>query len=181
MKILGREINGEKLVGELEARLRARGLLPTAGEVASRPEGSPHRVDPLAYNLAKLDEHADSTRGMPLHTHRSGLGRAVLLAKWAFRKTGQIFINEALARQRVFNGHVRDSYAQLSAEVIRMREELTRIRNTSSMGQRRARPAGESIARLSAELARLRTEVDALREASTASPAKPAPRRSKGR
>ena len=66
---------------------------------------------------------------MPIATHRGGLsGQAVLLAKWAFRKTCQIFINEALARQRQFNGHVRDSYAQLSAEVLRLRSEVDALR-----------------------------------------------------
>ena len=51
-------------------------------------------------------------------------GQVVLLAKWAFRKTCQVLINETLARQRVFNGHVRDSYAQLSAELMRLRERV---------------------------------------------------------
>jgi hypothetical protein len=54
-------------------------------------------------------------------------GRALVLAKWAFRRTCQVFINEALARQRLFNGHVRDSYAQLSAEVLKLREELEAV------------------------------------------------------
>jgi hypothetical protein len=39
-----------------------------------------------------------------------------------------VFINEALGRQRVFNGHVRDSYAQLAAEVIRLRGEVEALR-----------------------------------------------------
>ena len=79
-------------------------------------------------NLRALEEHADATRGMPLHTHRGGAGQAVLLAKWVFRSTCQVFINEALGRQRVFNGHVRDSYAQLSAEVIELRREVEALR-----------------------------------------------------
>jgi hypothetical protein len=39
-----------------------------------------------------------------------------------------VLINETLSRQRVFNGHVRDSYAQLSAEVLRLRREVEELR-----------------------------------------------------
>jgi hypothetical protein len=86
------------------------------------------RVDPLSFYLQALEENADATRSLPLHTHRGGAGQLVLVAKWAFRKTCQVFINETLGRQRVFNGHVRDSYAQLSAEVIRLRGEVEALR-----------------------------------------------------
>jgi hypothetical protein len=43
-----------------------------------------------------------------------------------------VFINEALARQRIFNGHVRDSYAQLSAEVLRLRAEVDALRKKAA-------------------------------------------------
>lgn len=128
MKLLGKDISSKELLGELEQRLRARGLLPTDAPL-SGPGDDPvePRVDPLPFNLSALEEHADPTRPLPLHTHRGGMGQAVVLAKWAFRKTCQVFINEALARQRLFNGHVRDSYAQLSAEVERLRAEVKRL------------------------------------------------------
>lgn len=124
MKLLGRNFDASELLTEIERRLRARGL--SAEPAPSAPiDGVEPPVDPLSFNLTALEEHADSTRPLPLHTHRGGLtGRALLLAKWAFRQTCQIFINEALARQRLFNGHVRDSYAQLSAEVLKLRKEL---------------------------------------------------------
>lgn len=123
MKLLGKDISGEKLVSELMSRLQSRGLQdPADGPI--RFDGLEARVDPMAFNLEALSEHADPTRPLPLETHRAGLGRAVLLAKWVFRAGGQLFINEALSRQKRFNGHVRDSYAQLSAEVIRLRERL---------------------------------------------------------
>ncbi len=64
----------------------------------------------------------------------------MVVAKWAFRKTCQVFINEALSRQRVFNGHVRDSYAQLSAEVLRLRREVEALKATPSV---EAAPAKE--------------------------------------
>src|SRR5690242_6485476 len=105
------------------ARLQARGLGGSeTGPI--RFDGLEAKVDPIAFNVEALSEHADPTRPLPLETHRAGLGRAVLLAKWLFRAGGQVFINEALARQKRFNGHVRDSYAQLSAEVVRLRERL---------------------------------------------------------
>jgi len=123
MKLLGRDIDGKELLDRIQERLRARGLDFDAPRPI-RMDGPEPRVDPLSFNLHALEEHADSTRPMPLHTHRGGVGQAVLLAKWAFRTTCQVFINEALARQRVFNGHVRDAYAQLSAEVMRLREQV---------------------------------------------------------
>ena len=123
MKLLGRDIDGKELLGRIEERLRARGLSFDSPKPIQM-DGPEPRIDPLSFNLHALEEHADSTRPMPLHTHRGGAGQVVLLAKWAFRKTCQVLINETLARQRVFNGHVRDSYAQLSAELMRLRERV---------------------------------------------------------
>jgi hypothetical protein len=127
MKLVGKDFDGAALLRKLEARLKERGLAPS-----HLPEAAPaplaERVDPVAFNLEMLEEHADATRPLPLETHRSGLGRAVLLAKWTFRKTCQVLINEAFGRQRLFNGHVRDSYAQLTAEVARLREELETVK-----------------------------------------------------
>lgn len=131
MKLLGREVTAQKVLERIEDRLRARGLLPGdagLGDGAAEALGVEPRVDPLSYNVHALEEHADPTVGLPLETHRGGAGQLVLVAKWAFRKTGQVFINEALSRQRLFNGHVRDSYAQLSAEVLQLRAEVARLR-----------------------------------------------------
>ena len=139
MKLLGRDIPARELIERIEGQLRARGL----GIEASGPvhfDGAEARVDPLAFNLTALEEHVDTTRALPLETHRAGMGRAVLLAKWAFRNTCQVFINEAFARQRVFNGHVRDSYAQLSAEVVRLRRELDAVKEAGTVKARPSRP-----------------------------------------
>lgn len=127
MKLLGRDISARELISRIEERLRLRGL-PTSEAVEVPAGGVEPRVEPLTFNLHALEEHADATRALPLHTHRGGAGQLVLVAKWAFRKSCQVFINEALGRQRVFNGHVRDSYAQLSAEVIRLRREVEQLR-----------------------------------------------------
>jgi len=142
MKLLGRDIDGKALLDKIEERLRARGLSFDAPEPI-RMDGPEPRVDPLSFNLHALEEHADATRPMPLHTHRGGAGQVVLLAKWAFRKTCQVLINETLARQRVFNGHVRDAYAQLSAEVVRLRERVEALepREAAKPAPRRRRRA----------------------------------------
>ncbi|MGA9523652.1 MAG: hypothetical protein WBV82_19480 [Myxococcaceae bacterium] len=127
MNLLGRDVPVRQLVERIEERLQVRGLR----EEPQRPiqlDGPEPRVDPLSFNLSAMEEHADPTRPLPLHTHRGGAGQLVVAAKWAFRKTCQVFINEALSRQRVFNGHVRDSYAQLSAEVLRLRREVEALK-----------------------------------------------------
>ena len=134
MTLLGRDIPVRALVERIEERLQLRGL-GGLQPPAARPiylDGPEPRVDPLSFNLGALEAHADPTRPLPLQTHRGGAGQAVLLAKWAFRKTCQVFINEALGRQRLFNGHVRDSYAQLAAEVIQLRREVEGLRATAS-------------------------------------------------
>jgi hypothetical protein len=134
MKLMGRDIPARELLARIEERLRTRGL-PTSEQADVPEQGVEPRVDPLSFNLQALEENADATRALPLHTHRGGAGQLVLVAKWAFRKTCQVFINEALSRQRVFNGHVRDSYAQLSAEVIRLRSEVETLRAAQATSQ----------------------------------------------
>lgn len=137
MRLLGRDIAADKLMALVQERLRARGLAGPGGG-GGPAEGVEPRVDPLSFNLDALAQHADATKGLPVETHRAGLsGRAVRLAKVVFRRVGQVFINEALARQVVFNGHVRDSYAQLSAEVLRLRARLSEL---EAQAQRPAAP-----------------------------------------
>jgi hypothetical protein len=132
VKLLGKDINTANVMAHLEARLKARGL---ADSVASPIDlsGVEPRVDPAAFYLEALAEHSDSARPLPLETHRTGLGRAVLLAKWTFRRTCQVFINETLSRQRLFNGHVRDAYAQLSADVSALRAEVMTLRERGAV------------------------------------------------
>ncbi len=131
MKLMGRDIPARELHARIEERQRTRGL-PTSESVEVPEEGVEPRVDPLSFYLEALEANTDATQPLPLHTHRGGAGQLVLVAKWAFRKTCQVFINETLGRQRVFNGHVRDSYAQLSAEVMRLRAEVEALRAAQS-------------------------------------------------
>jgi hypothetical protein len=174
MKLLGQDIPVRDLVIQIGDRLRIRGL-PTSAPVEVPAEGVEPRVEPLTYNLNALEEHADPTRGLPLHTHRGGVGQLVLAAKWTFRKTCQVLINETLGRQRVFNGLVRDSYAQLSAEVIRLRREVEELRARGA-APAPAKPASAERAPMAA------TEAPATRPppASTEGAAAKPPQSSKG-
>lgn len=129
MRLLGRDIRGNELLELLEDRLRARGLLPLPEEPPLPGEdGAEAPLDPLSFNLGALEEHADPTRPLPLAPLHGVVGQVGMLARWALRKALQPLVTETLARQRVFNGHVRDSYAQLSAEVLRLRRELETLK-----------------------------------------------------
>lgn len=123
MKLLGRDFSADSVLSFVQSRLDARGLTDVAAPPLTTQVEA--RVDPLTFNLEALSEHADSTRGLPIESHRAGLGgQLVVAAKQVFRKAGQVLINETLGRQRLFNGHVRDSYAQLSSEVMRLRQQV---------------------------------------------------------
>jgi hypothetical protein len=127
MKLFGRDVTAQKLMNVVKVRLEARGLsLPS--EDVGLDEGVEPAVEPFAFAVDAMSQHVDATRGLPIETHRDGLqGRVVVLAKRAFRAAGQLFINEALARQVSFNGHVLDAYAQLSAEVLRLRTRVAEL------------------------------------------------------
>ncbi len=128
MRLLGRDLSTNSVLAAVNERLFARGLTGVPNENDVTPEGVEGRVDPMSFYVSALGDHANSARGLPLETHRGGVaGRAVRLAKTLFRSAGQIFINEALSRQVVFNGHVRDSYAQISAEVLRLRAQMAAL------------------------------------------------------
>lgn len=145
MKLMGKDITPAKVMAFVGDRLAARGLVGPA-EVPVQPEGVEPRVEPLSFNLHALEDNADATRGLPLETHREGVaGRAVVLAKRLFRTAGQIFINEALGRQTVFNGHVRDSYAQLSAEVLRLRQRVAELERDAQQSTVVPLPAPETV------------------------------------
>lgn len=125
MKLIGRDIDGRALLQYARARLRARGIDDSDG--LTEDFGPEPVVEPLSFLVQSLEENEDPTVGVPIRTHRTGLGQAVPLAKWVFRRTCQVFINEALGRQRVFNGQVRDMTAQLAAEVIRLRARVDQL------------------------------------------------------
>jgi hypothetical protein len=127
VKILGQEVEAAGLWERVRTRLSERGVaLPSDDEPAPSPVEP--RVDPVQHHLEGLERHSDPTRGLPLHTHRTGIGRAVLWSKWLFRKGCQPLINELLGRQRLFNAHARDAYAELAARVERLTAEVEELR-----------------------------------------------------
>jgi hypothetical protein len=129
MKLIGRDIDGGAILKAARERLRARGI---EDREAPGENGGPEPVvEPLSFLVQSLEENEDSTIGIPVRTHRTGLGHAVPLAKWIFRRTCQVFINEALGRQRVFNGLVRDMTSQLAAEVIRLRQRVEALESAN--------------------------------------------------
>src|SRR5260370_24283894 len=98
MKLLNKEITARGLIDRIEERLRSRGLLnEPASATASEQEEAP--IDPLSFNLQALERHADPTQGVPLDTHRGGVGRAVILAPYVSRAMCQALIHGALPRQ----------------------------------------------------------------------------------
>lgn len=141
MKVFGKDVTAQKLLDVAKERLASRGLLPPSEQVEGVDEVIEAPVDAFAFAVETMAEHVDSTRGLPIETHRDGLqGRAVVLAKQLFRRAGQLFINEALSRQVVFNGQVLDGYAQLSAEVVRLRAKVATLEHQASQ-QTPAKPS----------------------------------------
>jgi hypothetical protein len=136
MKLLGRDIDARALLHAARERLEARGIREDALAVDEEPEPV---LEPLSFLVRSLEENEDPTLGLPIATHRTGLGRSVVAAKWVFRKTCQLFINEALGRQRLFNSQVRDLSAQLAAEVIRLRARVEALEAEKAARERTAR------------------------------------------
>ncbi len=146
MRLFGKDVTTEKVLALVKDRLEARGLL-TPSEDAGLADQVEPRIDPFLFQVEVLTEHADATAGLPIETHRPGpQGQVVVLAKQVFRKLGQVFINEALARQTVFNGHVRDGYAQLAAEVTTLRQRVAELEAAAVAAQTPPAPAAQPLA-----------------------------------
>lgn len=136
MKLMGKDITAAKLLEVAKERLQGRGLLPPSEETGFEERDVEAPIEPFSFAVDAMSEHVDATRGLPIETHRDGLqGRAVVLVKRTFRALGQVFINEALARQVAFNGLALDGFSQLSAEVVRLRKKVEELEAA------RARPA----------------------------------------
>jgi hypothetical protein len=73
--------------------------------------------------VQSLEQNEDPTLPLPW-TSPVRASAGVAMARRLFRRTARVFIDEALGRQRVFNGRVRDLTAQLAAEVLRLRARV---------------------------------------------------------
>ena len=140
MKLIGRDIDPRELLRAARARLLARGLRDRGAHPAG--DGPEPAVEPLSFGVQSLEQNEDPTLPLPPDPSGPGLGRGVAVARRLFRRTAQVFIDEALARQRVFNGRVRDLTAQLAAEVLRLRARVEALE--SGRGRRPALPGATS-------------------------------------
>ena len=130
MKLIGRDIDPRELLRAARARLEARGLRDRGGQ--RTPDGPEPAVEPLSFGVQSLEQNEDPTVPLPLEPSEPGFGRGVAVARRIFRRTAQVFIDEALGRQRVFNGRVRDLSAQLAAEVLRLRARVEALESARS-------------------------------------------------
>jgi hypothetical protein len=123
MKLKSKDIDVEVLMAAVKRQSHDRAE-PVTVPIAARDA----EAEPVTFHVQAMGEDADCVRPLPIETHRGGaVGSAVTLAKRLFRTTCQIFINEALARQRRFNAEATDAYGQLAAEVLRLREKVARL------------------------------------------------------
>jgi hypothetical protein len=126
-KLEGAPIDLEGLGQQIERRI------PTG------PDDPPARDDPPAgpglelgsgsaveLLLSSLSEDADVAQGFPPQSHRK-LGSAVVAAKKGFRLALQPLINDAFARQKVFNRRLLDTLAALHSENRALEARLKRL------------------------------------------------------
>jgi hypothetical protein len=127
MKLLGRNIDGAKLLGEVRARLAARGIREDQPDAPLADEAA---VDPHAYLVQALEENLDPAQPGP----RTGAAGAV---RSLVRLAARGVLEELFGRQRVFNTHVRDLAAILSAEVTTLRARVAELEGGSAAGKKR--------------------------------------------
>ena len=148
MKLIGRDIDPRELLRAARARLEARGLRDPGAQPAPGRSGAGggaavlRRPEPGA----ERGPHRAASRSS---RRNRGSGRGVAMARRLFRRTAQVFIDEALGRQRVFNGRVRDLSAQLAAEVLRLRARVEALE--SERTKRPALPGRDGQARVPEE------------------------------
>ncbi len=137
MQLWGKDISGKALLGRIEERLQLRGLSSWRG-AGDDALGFDEPVHPLTFHLSALETHADPTQPLPLSPPAGWLGRARAQGRRLLVHVGRGLVDEVFSRQRLFNGHVRDAYAQLSSEVLQLKEELERLKAERAKAPARA-------------------------------------------
>jgi hypothetical protein len=117
MKLLGRSIDGKRLVEEIRARLAARGIREDAPDPPLDDEAP---VEPYAYLVQLLEENVDPAQSVRTPSSANSLRGLVRFA-------ARGLLEELFGRQRAFNVHVRDLAAQLSSEVITLRARVAEL------------------------------------------------------
>lgn len=67
--------------------------------------------------MERLVEYADAKVGLPIESHRGKAGRALVVAKKAFRQGFQPFINELLRKQTFFNEAATETFKSVYREL----------------------------------------------------------------
>jgi hypothetical protein len=124
MKLLGRTVNGTRLVEELRARLSARGIHEDSPEAPLTDEAP---LNPYAFLVQALEQSADPAQAPP----SAGTAPPV---RGLLRFVARGLLAELFGRQHSFNVHVRDLAAQLSAEVVALRGRVAELESQSSKG-----------------------------------------------
>jgi predicted RecB family endonuclease len=96
--------------------------------------------------LRRLNELRDVRLGLPITSHRRGVGKVVVASKKAFRLTLQPFVNELLRKQAEFNETAIETLKVLASEISSLESAVLSFR------------AGQDarIKQLEAEVERLR-------------------------
>jgi len=139
MKLLGRSINGARLIDEVRARLTARGIQEDLPDAPLEDEAP---VEPYAYLVQALEQDADPVQAPPA-TEAPGPVRSLV------RLAARGLLVEVLGRQRAFNAHVSELAAQLSAEVKSLRARVAELEGTAGTAKRasgKARASGKTAA-----------------------------------
>jgi hypothetical protein len=130
MKLLGKDVSVNSLLGEIEFRLRERGLLDAPHRAFDDPPDT--AIDPLTFTLTMLERYTDATSVAPVAAERaSSLGKLRAITGGLVRRSAQWALRDVFARQTRFNSYARDGYAQLSAEVLALRREVERLKKSS--------------------------------------------------
>jgi hypothetical protein len=130
MKLLGRNVDGTRLVQEVRERLSARGIREDAPDAPLEDEAS---VDPLAYLVQVLEDNADPAQPPPATSKARGVRHLV-------RSAARGLLEELFGRQRAFNIQVRDLAAQLSAEVVSLRRRVNELERLGTSASRPVQP-----------------------------------------
>jgi hypothetical protein len=122
MKLLGRNVDGRRLVAEIRARLSARGI---PEDVPDAPLEDEATAEPYGFLVQSLEQNADPAQAPPAVAPP---GPIASLVRYAARG----LLEDLFGRQRAFNTHVRDLAAQLSSELLALRARLAELEERSN-------------------------------------------------
>lgn len=114
LQVANSDIDSERLIREIESELKRKiesGEISTAEVERVKNAQLTITEDAggeMPHSLAYLMANKETYRGLPGRTHRGLIGRLAILAKKTFRRIFQVFINETLDPQVMFNDYLVD-------------------------------------------------------------------------